>query len=60
MGSLAYTTISGYNNDNNRTCGTAPDDVIKNVYDLYGNSYEWTLEANTDRLRVNRGGWMRQ
>lgn len=53
MGSAAETTISGYNIS--RTCGKAPDDVIKNVYDLYGNSYEWTLEADGTNYRVRRG-----
>ena len=56
MGSAAETTISGYNTS--RRCGTAPDDVIKNVYDLYGNSYEWTLEAylHLTGFRGYRGG----
>ena len=54
MGAAAETAISGYNT--NRTCGTAPNDVIKNVYDLYGNSFEWTLEASSARHRVYRGG----
>ena len=40
-----YTTnTKGYNT--NRTCGTAPGDVIKNVFDLFGNSQEWTCLAN--------------
>ena len=54
MVDAANTTISGYNT--NRTCGTAPDDVIKNVYDLYGNSSEWTVEAYDTYYRVWRGG----
>jgi len=54
MGAAAETTISGKNTE--RTCGTAPNDVIKNVYDLYGNSWEWTLEANGAYVRVTRGG----
>ena len=33
-----------------------PNDVINNVYDLYGNSYEWTLEAFSNDSRVLRGG----
>ena len=54
MGAAANTTITEYNKE--RTCGTAPDDVIKNVYDLYGNSWEWTLEADSTYIRVYRGG----
>ena len=53
MGAAANTTITEYNKE--RTCGTAPDDVIKNVYDSYGNSIEWTLEAVHADLRVVRG-----
>ena len=55
MGSKAETTI-GENRNKYTTCGTAPDDVIKNVYDLYGNFYEWTLEAGRDSVRLVRGG----
>lgn len=54
MEDAANTTKSGKNT--NKTCGTAPDDLIKNVYDLYGNSYEWTLEANFNQYRIERGG----
>ena len=39
-----------------RTCGTAPKDVINNIYDLYGNSCEWTLEAFHSTLRNDYGG----
>ena len=49
------TTIAGKNTE--RTTGTAPDDVIKKVYDLYGNSFEWTLEADDTDSRVDRGGF---
>ena len=49
------TTITGYNQ--NRTTGTAPEDVIKKVYDLYGNNYELTLEAGNTSFRVSRGGY---
>ena len=48
-------TPGGNKRNTNRTCGTAPNDVIKNVYDLYGNSYEWTLEANGTSFRVYYG-----
>ena len=35
---------------------TESKDILKNVYDLLGNSYEWTLEADFSSLRVRRGG----
>ena len=30
-------------------------DIIRNVYDLYGGRYEWTLEAYDTNLRIHRG-----
>ena len=39
-----------------RTCGTASEDVVNNIYDLYGNSKEWTMEAYNLYYRVHRGG----
>ena len=38
------------------TTGTAPSDVINNVYDLYGGCYEYLLEANDTIYRGSRGG----
>ncbi len=35
--------------------GATQDDILLNVYDLAGNHYEWTLEANTTWSRVSRG-----
>ncbi len=35
---------------------TKTSDSINNVYDLEGNMWEWTLEANLSDRRVNRGG----
>lgn len=35
---------------------TESKDILKNVYDLLGNSREWTLEANGSNYRVFRGG----
>ena len=55
MGDEANTTITEYNKE--RRCGTAENDVIKNVYDLYGNSWEWTLEADYTYGRAYRGGY---
>ncbi|MCI9064021.1 MAG: hypothetical protein HFJ17_05420 [Clostridia bacterium] len=36
------------------TTGTADKDVINNVYDLYGNAYEWTLGAYGTFKRLAR------
>ncbi len=32
-------------------------DIIKNIYDLGNNMYEWTAEANDTRFRVGRGSF---
>ena len=32
-------------------------DVMKNIYDLEGNYWEWTAEANNTDLRTDRGGY---
>ncbi len=44
------------NQDTERRTGYVETDKIKNVYDLLGNSYEWTLEADSSDGRVGRGG----
>lgn len=36
--------------------GIEENDKINNIYDLEGNLYEWTLEANSSDFRVLRGG----
>ena len=36
--------------------GSVSTDVSKNIYDLAGNCYEWTMEANLTSNRVIRGG----
>ena len=41
--------------NNTGITGSNLSDVIKNIYDLYGSYYEWTLEANETRIRVIRG-----
>ena len=46
----------GNNRNQSRETGTVETDKINNVYDLYGNNYEWTLEADLPYNRVGRGG----
>lgn len=54
-----------YIGDANRTTSTKEDvdltgrigtDNSKNIYDLAGNCYEWTMEADTNMSRTTRGG----
>ena len=44
------------NKDLGRVTGSSENDVINNVYDLYGCHYEWTLEAYNTGIRARRGG----
>ena len=37
--------------------GTVSKDKLNNIYDLLGNSREWTLEANLTGSRTYRGGF---
>ena len=37
--------------------GAVERDVSKNIYDLAGNCWEWTMEANNSGDRVERGGY---
>lgn len=37
--------------------GSDPTDVSKNIYDLAGNCLEWTMEADGNKSRVQRGGF---
>lgn len=55
MGAKAHEKIGDKRNQSYKT-GSVEDDKLKNVYDLYGNRYEWTLEANRTVNRVLRGG----
>ena len=40
--------------------GSVADDVSKNIYDLAGNCWEWTMEAYDTLYRVRRAGNYRQ
>ena len=55
-----YGTISGVENDvYSRVAPTGSQDAYstKNIFDLAGNVYEWSLEAGQTALRVLRGGY---
>ena len=38
------------------SCGSSDDYRVKNIYDLAGNVFEWTMEALSTDYRVIRGG----
>ena len=42
--------------NNPAKCGSSDNYRIKNIYDLAGNVYEWTMEAYSTNARVIRGG----
>ena len=44
-------------NDAPELTGSVSTDVSKNIYDLAGNCYEWTMEAYRTYGRVIRGGY---
>ena len=48
-------TLTG-NRNTSTTTKASTTDVIKNIYDLYGCHFEWTLEAYSTNNRVGRGG----
>ena len=50
------TSGTNRNQDTNRRTGVMPADKLKNIFDLYGLRFEWTLEAYNTRHRVRRGG----
>ena len=49
VGNVEHNFSSNYNTGNQST------DMSKNIYDLEGNVYEWTTEANDTLYRVGRG-----
>ena len=52
------TNLDGATTSKNKTeiTGTVSTDKLNNMYDLLGNSFEWTLEASNTSLRFSRGG----
>ena len=42
------------NNSTSRLTGGIETDKINNIYDLYGNGYEWTMEIDYDKSRIFR------
>ena len=42
--------------NNTAITGNKSEDIVNNVYDLYGCHCEWTLEASYSSYRANRGG----
>ena len=42
--------------NNLTSCGSSDDYRVKNIYDLAGNVFEWTMEAIPTATRVSRGG----
>lgn len=50
------TPVTGADINLDRTTGTKKEDKILNIYDILGNSYEWTLEAYSTNDRTIRGG----
>ena len=54
---LTNSTVKGnYNNSNPITTGSNPAYQIKNIYDMAGNVWEWTMEAYNTYSRVVIGG----
>lgn len=47
--------IGGNRNTSNTITGETETDVIRNIYDIYGGRFEWTLEADRTKFRDNRG-----
>ncbi len=51
------TTMTGTQRNETRVTGAeGSKDLLNNIYDIYGNSFEWTLESNDTNVRVRRGG----
>ena len=48
------------NGNQTKTGPEGDKDIIRNVYDLYGGRYEWTLEAYAGSIRIIRGRCIRR
>ena len=45
-----------YGASNATTTGSSTDYAVNNIYDMAGNTWDWTLEANDTGTRILRGG----
>ena len=54
------TPIPNASRNQDRTTGTHDADKLNNIYDILGNSREWTLEANNTLVRVDRRRQLQQ
>ena len=52
---VANSTGKGNYNGSLKETGSDENYAVKNIYDLAGNVYEWTMEAYNSTRRVNRG-----
>ena len=51
--------IGDNRNKSETITGGTETDVIRNIYDIYGGRFEWTLEADNTNDRVRRGRLLR-
>ena len=54
---LTNSAGKGNYSGNLKKTGSNPAYQMKNIYDMAGNVYEWTMEAPNTGLRVGRGGY---
>ena len=50
------TEKGNYGDNNTRICGSSDSYRVKNIYDLAGNVWKWTMEGNASYGRTERGG----